>query len=345
MSARRNTVRRPSPRLTLLALSGVAVVTIGVFTIAGLESAPRPRARSDAEAAQATPLSRIADEISPVTLDELLALPSEQLGRVDLARMNLLCASGLPGAEGIDIEAVLAQIDAWARRVRHETDRHLYRLADPAFAPLYQHSEPYFRASFMLQTLQEDCGVRYDPEAILDPDFTDSRDQFIHGLMDPAHGGTCASMPVLYAAVGRRLGYPIRLVTTRGHLFCRWDDGRGTHLNIEGSGEGFSSFPDEHYRNWPYQLTESDLEPREYLVSYTPAEELATFLAARGHCLMALERYPEALDAYRAVVRVAPTFKEHADFVAMAEAGVRGGIEAVEREYGRAPEQAAAQPP
>ncbi len=345
MAARRNTVRRPSPRLTLLALSGVAVVAMGVIAVFALEPEPRSRAGTDAAAAQGAPLSRIADEISPVTLDELLAVPSEHLGRVDLARMDLLCASGLPGAEGINIDAVLAQVDAWARRVRHETDRHLYRLADPAFAPLYQHSEPYFRASFLLQILQEDCGVRYDPEAIHDPDFTDSRDQFIHGLLDPALGGTCASMPVLYAAVGRRLGYPIRLVTTRGHLFCRWDDGHGMRLNIEGSGEGFSSFPDEHYRNWPYRLTEADQEAREYLVSYTPAEELATFLAARGHCLMALERYPDALEAYKAMIRLAPTFREHAAFVAMAEAGVRGGIEAVEREYGRAPGQTAEQPP
>ena len=29
--------------------------------------------------------------------------------------------------------------------------------------------------------------------------------------------GTCSSLPVLQVAVGRRLGYPLKLVTTKGH--------------------------------------------------------------------------------------------------------------------------------
>jgi hypothetical protein len=33
------------------------------------------------------------------SLDELLAATREQVGRCDIARMNLLCATGLPGAE------------------------------------------------------------------------------------------------------------------------------------------------------------------------------------------------------------------------------------------------------
>ena len=32
-------------------------------------------------------------------------------------------------------------------------------------------------------------------------------------------------------AVGRRLGYPLKLVTTKGHLFVRWE-GAGERFNI-----------------------------------------------------------------------------------------------------------------
>ena len=37
--------------------------------------------------------------IQPKTLAELLALPPDQLEKVDIARIDLLCAEGLPGAE------------------------------------------------------------------------------------------------------------------------------------------------------------------------------------------------------------------------------------------------------
>jgi hypothetical protein len=281
-------------------------------------------------------LVSVTDELKPETLEELLAMSPEELGRVDIARMNLLSASGLPGAESIDIDGTIARIDTWARRVRVETERHRYRLTDPAYAAHYRNSEAYFCASFLLQVLQQDCGVRYRPGAALDPDFADSRDQFIHGLGDPNRGGTCASMPVLYAAVGRRLGYPIKLVSTRGHLFCRWDDG-AVSLNIEGSGDGFSSFSDDYYRQWPYRLDAAALESGEYLASHAPAGELALFMAARGHCLMAVQSYAEAVEAYRAMARLAPHFRELGGFVGMAETGVRGGIEEVERLYGTEP--------
>ena len=37
---------------------------------------------------------------------KLLALPPDQLEKVDIARIDLLCAEGLPGAEDLDIEKV-----------------------------------------------------------------------------------------------------------------------------------------------------------------------------------------------------------------------------------------------
>jgi hypothetical protein len=48
---------------------------------------------------------------------------------------------------------------------------------------------------------------------------------------------------VLWAAVGRRLGYPIKLVTGRwrsgnNHLFARWEERGGVCLNIEITSRG-----------------------------------------------------------------------------------------------------------
>ncbi len=67
-----------------------------------------------------------ADALSPKTLAELLALPPEQVERVDIGLMNLLCATGLPGSEALDIPAALATLDGWALKVKYETDRHMY---------------------------------------------------------------------------------------------------------------------------------------------------------------------------------------------------------------------------
>ena len=229
-------------------------------------------------------------------LDELLAMTPEQLAGVDIAEVNLLCATGLPGAEGLDIDHCLATLDKWAARVRAETDRHLYRLHDPRWAKEYRHSESYLRAVFVLQVLQEDLGVKYDVTAKDNFDFDNSGVGFIHGMIPgpgriifDTPGGTCASMPVLYVAVGRRLGYPLKLVTTKGHVFARWDGGEHPNpawrerFNIEGT-NGFWAHPDDYYKSWPMKVTDQEVRANGYLVSLTPMEELAQFLAARGHC-------------------------------------------------------------
>ena len=83
-------------------------------------------------------------------------------------------------------------------------------------------------------------------------------------------------MPVMYVAVGRRLGYPLKLVQTRGHLFARWDDPDGKcfgfpeTFNVEGAGEGIASYDDEHYKTWPEPWTEIDEAEGWYLKSMTP---------------------------------------------------------------------------
>lgn len=261
-----------------------------------------------------------ASALSPSTLQELLALPPTSIGNVDIAVANLLCASGLPGSEDFQQGFILTQIDSWAMLVATETMRHGYRVTDPKYAAHYRHSYAYLCAEMMLQTLQEDCGVKYNLDRVRDPDFSDSRDQFLHGLVgrSPAEirGGTCVSMPVLYAAVGRRLGYPIKLVQGSGHVFCRWDDAdgawaranglaRGERFNIEGT-DGFTAYHDSFYEQYPEPINKDKVASGELLKSLTPAEELSVFLAARGHCLNDNRRFNEAVEAYETAARYMP---------------------------------------
>jgi hypothetical protein len=105
-----------------------------------------------------------------------------------------------------------------------------------------------FRVVSMITHLQRDLGVRYRPALVANPDAMIPADSFLHGIIQ-GDGGSCGNLPILYAAVGRRLGYPIKLVTTRSHLFARWDARPHDEcFNIEAAGQGVSFLPDSHSR-------------------------------------------------------------------------------------------------
>jgi len=225
--------------------------------------------------------------------------------------MNLLCAQGLPGAEGFDLEVSLAELDKMAARVRSETERQLYRFQKhPAE---FEYSEAFFRMLMLAVVLAEDFGVRYAPARIGtaadaragDGFFADAQDVFLLGLTGPRRQGTCSSLPVLQVAVGRRLGYPLKLVTTKGHLFVRWE-GAGERFNIEAAGNGVNRFTDDYYRHWPLETTPAEEAAEGYLKSLTPPEELAAFLSIRGMCLRERGRLTEAAEACAAAARLAP---------------------------------------
>jgi len=258
--------------------------------------------------------------VGVLTLADVCKTPAAHLGQLDVAVLNLLCAHKLPHSETIDLDRIEDWLDEAARQVRLVTDRHWYRFERSPES--FKWSPAYFRCSFMLQVLQEDFGVKYNPKRAVDsdfqnamcmnPDFRDSRDLFIHGIID-GEGGTCCSMPVLYAAVARRLGYPLKLVEAPGHLFCRWEDPDGSILgtpeiiNIEGSGNGISTYPDEYYRTWPKPWSDKDKAADCYLKSLTPAQELAGFLATRAECLTDCGRTTEAVQAYVWAISLAPS--------------------------------------
>jgi hypothetical protein len=247
----------------------------------------------------------------PDSLPSLLALPSSDLARVDIAVMNLLCEQRLPGAEKIGPAEAARMLDQWAERVRVETERHAYRFErSPAE---FEHSNGYFPMVMLAVVLAEDCGVHYRPERRIAPEaarmgdgfFSEAKDVFLGGLVGPRREGTCSSLPVLQVAVGRRLGYPLKLVTTKGHLFVRWE-GAGERFNVEAAGRGVNRFPDEYYLRWPYVVSEQERTAEGYLRSLAAAEELAVFLSIRRMCCLEAGRNQEAGEAFAEAARRAP---------------------------------------
>lgn len=249
-----------------------------------------------------------------VMLPRILDATPEAIAGSDIARLNLACAVGLPGAQQLDVAGTIAELDRWAEHVKAETERNFHRFrAQPGE---FQNSEAYFRALMLIVALQGDLGVHYNPARISEPDFTNSKDLFLHGMVADANGGTCVSMPVLYVAIGRRLGYPMRLTLTKGHVFARWDGAERANpafrgrFNVEGTNRGLSTFDDAHYAEWPNKLTDAERANDWFLRSLDPAEELAVFLMQRGHCLEDTGRTAEAQVAYAMAHKLAPKSPE-----------------------------------
>ncbi len=253
---------------------------------------------------------------SPLTLAYLLNTPiadlKSQLGKFDIAEVNLACAEGLAGSEDLDKKAHIETLDKWTQHIRRETERCLpqfYR--DGAY---YYNSLPYYKILMLVTVLHQDFGVGYNMDLVNSGilyDFTttkfnaSSKDVFVHGLLSDKRAGSCASMPVLVVAIGRRLGYPLKLVGSKGHLFARWDSST-ERFNIEASGRGLNVYPDSHYRQWPVPMTKEEEQNYGYLRSLSPVAELVGFLYTRVMCLVEHKRYGEAIGVLEKIERLQP---------------------------------------
>ncbi|MBI5761119.1 MAG: hypothetical protein HZA46_21555 [Planctomycetales bacterium] len=316
--------RETASRVGLLILLGyVCTNDLGTGKLLPLSAADRYSLLSSF-GGEVDPLSRWQMPDTAPTVEEFTGLKLASLGEQDIAEINLACAKDLPGSESIDVPKILVSLDEMAAHVEQEIQRNYHHfLRDPGQSG---NSQARYCVLMLITVLQQDFGVRYNPDRIRDPDFRNSGDLFIHGMLD-GEGGTCASMPVLYTTIGRRLGWPIKLSHARGHVFCRWDDPDGHHpfgherFNIEGSSLGGHIFSDEYYLTWPEPIPDGAVEQGIYLKSLSPQEELASFLSLRGHCLFDHQRIGDARVVYHWSRLLAPndphyeSFYQHSEFV------------------------------
>lgn len=262
-------------------------------------------------------------EAHSLKLSDILEMTPEQLSTVDIAEVNLLCATGLSGSEKFDIAQGLKTLDRWADAVQGETSRNFHRFKrNPAE---YDNSEAFYRMGMLITVLQQDMGIHYnedligvsenDAEEINKAFLTDPSNMFITGILGPNRAGTCSSMPVLYVAIGRRLGYPVKLVVIKDHFFVRWEGRDGTKLNIEGTGHGIVTHPDSYYVEWR-KISSEDIAAGRSLKSLTREQELAAFLINRSGVLAYHNRLPEAMASAAEASRLWPEDKNSKSFLA-----------------------------
>ncbi len=268
--------RGPGFRLGVLLGCVAGAVATAVATSSGWKGRapshdPRPADARELLPGTRGPASQGGDAYPSV--DELMALPDAKLGAVDPAVVNLVVARGIPQFHGLDIAKYLKTLDAWAEEIRFDTERHRYRyLADPS---QFQNSEIEYKVTWLASDVNAVFKIDYDLEGF---DASNPSDLFLNGLIDRRRG-TCVSMPMLYLALGWRLGYPIRAVWVPTHIFARWDDGTA-RVNIEATGYG-GELPDEHYAE-EFLVSVECRERGVELVSLSPRKTLALLLLARA---------------------------------------------------------------
>jgi hypothetical protein len=224
----------------------------------------------------------LADPIAESARD-MACMSGAEFSRQDIAEVNLACAAGLPGSEGLNIAKCLDRLEEWTDYAKRKTHRALQNKG--RFREYDDWPDGRYRALILQMAIQNDLDVKSNHERMSQPyDGSDSRDLFIHAVLTELHLVMCATAPVVYAAIGRRLGYPIHLVKTKCHVFCRWDDPNGERFNIEPTNPGFISYSDEHYRTWPFEWTAFEKTTECWLRNLSPREELGMFLDARGTC-------------------------------------------------------------
>ena len=254
----------------------------------------------------------LGDELCPSNMEELVALSAAELERVDVGRMNLICADAVADFGESELPRLLRRLDEWAEGARRAEMR--YRKTYEREPMRYDNSYAKYRAVNLALTIKEDFRCRYQKEHIRSgamTDFSSPRffrnpdDVFVSGLLK-RRLGTCSSFPVLLVALGRRLGYPLYLKLPGGHMFCCWDDGK-ERFNLETNGDAVDTPPDEHYLKEPcYGMAARSAQERteeRLMVKLTNAEALSVFLETAGYCAEANGNLPRALFFYRAALK------------------------------------------
>jgi hypothetical protein len=304
---------------SLTVMLGVAIVL--PFFLHSQKPTPPPPASTGADA----PTFK-----TPTTLRDLLKLPDDQIEQLDIGLIDLLGAEGLPGSEHLDIQQSLNTLDQWAQYVQAQTRNNFHQFEENP--DKFKSSLVRYRMALMAAVLTKQLGMHYNPEREKQLEnghtlrteadelsfFADSSDLFLHGLLSENRYGTCASMPFLYVAIGRRLGYPVTLATTRSHFYVRYEEGDGKHLNVEATEHrGFVTPSDDEYRNpWEMHVSQEEIDGEGMLRPMTNKEILGHILATRASCLRSAGRHHEEAEAWTAAARYLPNTPRWKDIVA-----------------------------
>lgn len=250
--------------------------------------------------------SYISPDAGHRTVAQLMALPDAELEKVDIVEMSVAVAREISGCENLDYQHYKQVVDGWASDVSR-----WMTVAEGNFEKSpqeWRNDINFFRLGLLATYLTRERGVRYHEKYSQEQkDGKNSKYEepgavLVHGLIDTLRG-TCATMPVLHVAIGRRLGWPVSLASVGPHYVCRYDDGK-VHYNIEATytGPGFVADSDQDYiknDGLPQKAVTTGSDFR----SLTAREMLGVFVGMRARYYWDTKQYDPA-DRDYALARV-----------------------------------------
>lgn len=286
----------PSGRSKRLRLNGLAAIlllgTLAIVSIVSGSNRSGGVAAMEAAAGKPSPVSiRSTGDLASyqaMAVSDLVALSDDELEAIDPLVINMIVAKVLPELVDIKFEKYVRIVDTWARRIG---DGLAAAEANGAMDPSYEVDPNIWRAGGMaIAVAGRSIGITYTRDVTL----TDHADLFVPGMIETKEG-TCSNMPMLHLAIGWRLGWPLKAVVTRDHMWCRWDDGvpgpddGGSYFNLEataasnegGGWGGFSTPTDEQYIK-DFQTPLKAIESGSDMVSLTARQTLGVLLQQRA---------------------------------------------------------------
>lgn len=190
------------------------------------------------------------------SLQSLTSLPEN---KIDIGIVALTLAKEIYPA--IKIRPYSSKIDDLADKVR--------RLANGTI-------DPDRRVRCLNTVILRDEKFRSDR----DPSFRRKPDNyFMNNVLDTKQGN-CYSMPILYAAIAQRLGWPIYIVHVPDHSFVRYVDPTFHEQNIETTSAG-DYVPDDTYAK-DFRVSAKGRASGAYLRTLSYRETVADLLAING---------------------------------------------------------------
>ncbi|MHC4778504.1 MAG: tetratricopeptide repeat protein [Planctomycetota bacterium] len=150
------------------------------------------------------------------------------------------------------------------------------------------------------QFLFFDLGFRYDPN---DPGGVLPDNLYLHKVLQRKMG-YCVSLAVLYLALGKRLGIPVKGVRVPSHFIVRYDDGK-TVRNIETTDFGIDH-PDSYYIR-KYRIAGESLRRGVYLAPITLHQVFADLFNNRGTLRGVRGEWGAALRALNRGIEIDPS--------------------------------------
>ena len=228
-------------------------------------------------------------------LEAWLAKPDVELENADPLELNLLVAKGLPECSSIDIAACKRQVDGWADEIRAELAANPHGFENDRGK---WGTRRRFELAVMGSVLMEDRRIGYVDRV----SHSNAGHKFAHGVLQSG-AGTCATLPVIWAALGRRLGHPISIAQVPEHLYCIVDDGQ-EKINLETTGSAHLSMnSDERMRRMcPPELVANGT----FMRPFSNRELIGIFVGLRAEVWEAKGDFEKALSDYQRAHEIVP---------------------------------------